>query len=90
MSAVNKQVILRERPTDKVRNKHFAIIEFGEAFATHSRSISDGCLVSREDIVHGLENAPAVLQRLFVGANIGKRLVRVGGEGGAFSDAPER
>jgi NADPH-dependent curcumin reductase CurA len=36
-----------------------------------------GKLNIREDIVEGLENAPAALSSLFAGENLGKRLVRV-------------
>jgi len=36
-----------------------------------------GKLRHREDVQHGLENAPAVLGRLFRGANIGKQLLKV-------------
>ena len=39
--------------------------------------VSTGELRWAEDIVDGLENAPAALQRLFDGANLGKQLVRV-------------
>lgn len=39
--------------------------------------VSTGDLRWVEDIVDGLENAPAALQRLFDGANLGKQLVRV-------------
>ncbi|MFE6648573.1 NADP-dependent oxidoreductase [Nocardioides sp. NPDC057772] len=36
-----------------------------------------------EDVVDGLENAPAALQGIFDGDNLGKRLVRVGASNGA-------
>ena len=39
--------------------------------------IEEGRLKYREDIVEGLENAPAAFLRLFTGANIGKVLVKV-------------
>ncbi|WP_280415440.1 NADP-dependent oxidoreductase [Nocardia carnea] len=39
--------------------------------------VATGELRWAEDIVDGLENAPAALQRLFDGANLGKQLVRV-------------
>ncbi len=42
--------------------------------------IRDGRLKYREDIVDGLENAPAAFARLFTGENLGKQLVRVGPE----------
>ena len=39
--------------------------------------IAEGRLTYREDIVEGLEQAPAALLKLFDGANLGKLLVRV-------------
>jgi len=39
--------------------------------------VADGRLAYREDIQHGFENAPATLQRLFVGANRGKQLLEL-------------
>ena len=39
--------------------------------------VADGRLAYREDIQHGFENAPATLQRLFVGANRGKQMLEV-------------
>ena len=37
----------------------------------------EGRLKDRVDVVHGLENAPAALRRLFEGANQGKQLVKI-------------
>ena len=45
-----------------------------------ARWLADGRLAYREDIVEGLENAPAAFQRLFDGRNFGKLLVRVSAE----------
>lgn len=42
--------------------------------------VDAGKLVVREDIIDGLENLPAALIGLLAGENIGKRMVRVGGE----------
>lgn len=53
---------------------------FPTAFEDLSRWVSEGRLNCREDIVDGLENAPAALQGLFEGRNIGKRLVRLSSE----------
>lgn len=39
--------------------------------------IAEGLLAWREDIVLGLENAPAAFNRLFDGSNFGKLLVQV-------------
>ncbi len=39
--------------------------------------VEEGRLAYREDVQHGFENAPAALQRLFVGANKGKQLLKL-------------
>lgn len=39
--------------------------------------VADERLAYREDIQHGFENAPATLQRLFVGANRGKQMLEI-------------
>ena len=49
----------------------------GEAVAVLSKWLRDGRLRYAEDIVDGLENAPAALVRLLAGKNRGKMLVRV-------------
>lgn len=50
---------------------------FPAAFGDLSRWVAEGRLIYRDDVVDGLENAPAALQGLFDGSNIGKRLVRL-------------
>jgi len=40
--------------------------------------VADGSVRYREDVVHGLESAPAALRGLLAGANFGKLLVQVG------------
>jgi hypothetical protein len=54
--------------------------DFPVARARLSRWLADGRLVAREDVQHGFENAPRTLMRLFSGANVGKQLLRLGGE----------
>lgn len=39
--------------------------------------VMEGSLVYKTDVVDGLDNAPAALDRLFTGANLGKVMVRV-------------
>ena len=51
--------------------------EFPLARERIRRWIRDGRIKSREDVQHGLENAPRTLIRLFEGANIGKQLLKV-------------
>jgi NADPH-dependent curcumin reductase CurA len=48
-----------------------------EALPHLGRWLAEGKLKFRTDVVEGLENAPAALDRLFTGANIGKLLVKV-------------
>ena len=49
-----------------------------EALADLRQWVADGRIKVREDIVEGLENAPAGLVGLLAGENVGKRMVRVG------------
>jgi hypothetical protein len=53
-----------------------------EAIADLAGWVRDGKLHYSEDIVDGLENAPAALVRLLAGGNKGKMIVRVGEEPG--------
>jgi len=39
--------------------------------------LASGALVQKEDVQHGIENAPRTLMRLFEGANFGKQLLRL-------------
>jgi NADPH-dependent curcumin reductase CurA len=48
-----------------------------EAFEALGLWQRDGSLVHKEDVAHGLENAPKALLRLFSGKNFGKQLVKV-------------
>jgi hypothetical protein len=50
---------------------------FGEAVAQLAQWVQAGKIAYREDIAHGLENAPDTLKRLFVGANVGKQLLKI-------------
>lgn len=53
---------------------------FGEAAAQLAQWVRDGSLKYQVDVLDGIERAPAGLQRLFSGANVGKQLVRVSPE----------
>ncbi|MFN8558575.1 MAG: NADP-dependent oxidoreductase [Dehalococcoidia bacterium] len=53
---------------------------FPEAMARMTRWLHDGRLKTREDIVEGLEHAPAALRSLFEGGNTGKLLLKVSDE----------
>jgi NADPH-dependent curcumin reductase CurA len=48
-----------------------------EAMAALAGWLSEGKLKDRVDVQHGLENAPATLERLFKGENAGKQLLRI-------------
>lgn len=50
---------------------------FPEALAHLSGMLGRGELIIAESIAEGLEAAPAALDGLFAGANLGKQLVRV-------------
>ena len=64
------------------RMEGFIVLDYlaraGEAVAALSGWLRDGRLKDRVDVVHGLENAPAALLRVFEGKNQGKQLVRLG------------
>lgn len=55
---------------------------FDEALADLRQWLKDGRLAYREDIVDGLENAPAMLAGLYAGRNTGRALIRVRSEPG--------
>ncbi|MBP0640102.1 NADP-dependent oxidoreductase [Cupriavidus sp. AcVe19-6a] len=53
---------------------------FPEALEVMAKWVRDGELKYRVDIADGIEQAPAALNRLFTGKNIGKQLVRLSPE----------
>ncbi len=71
----------------RARMEGFVVIDYEdryrEAMGPLARWLAEGQLRYRTDVVDGLEQAPAAVNRLFDGANIGKLLVRV-------SDEPSR
>lgn len=48
-----------------------------EGLTQLSQWVKAGELKDRVDVMHGLENAPRALRRLFTGENIGKQLLRI-------------
>jgi NADPH-dependent curcumin reductase CurA len=68
--------------TKRGRMEGFIVLDYlaraGEAVAALSGWLREGRLKDRVDVVHGLENAPAALLRVFEGKNQGKQLVRLG------------
>lgn len=66
----------------RVRMQGFIILDhYADRFAAFQRDMSrwveDGSIVLREDVVDGLEAAPAALIGLLQGGNLGKAVVRV-------------
>jgi NADPH-dependent curcumin reductase CurA len=63
------------------RMEGFVVTDFNdqmpEAQAALSAWVRNGVIKYQSDIVEGLENAPAALERLFLGKNRGKQLVRI-------------
>jgi len=55
---------------------HF-MAEFGKAMAEIGQWVREGKLKVKETVVEGLENAPAALQGLFTGKNLGKMIIKV-------------
>lgn len=66
----------------RLRMEGFIVMDFAHNDAKAVRAlqhwVSTGQIKVFEDIVDGLENAPAALMGLLAGDNIGKRMVRVG------------
>lgn len=65
----------------RARMQGFIVLDWASEFADIRqrlvKMVQKGQLTYREDIQHGFENAPATLQRLFVGANKGKQLLKI-------------
>ena len=71
--------------TKRLRMEGFLVFDhaarFGEALDRLAAWIDEGRLVVLEDVVEGLDAAPAALVGLLAGDNVGKRMVRVGPDG---------
>ncbi len=63
------------------RMEGFVVIDYmpraAEAMTALATWLREGKLKDRIDLQHGLENAPAAVERLFKGENAGKQLVRI-------------
>ncbi|MCG8691480.1 MAG: zinc-binding dehydrogenase, partial [Minwuiales bacterium] len=68
----------------RVRIEGFIVTDFirrfPEAIAALSGWVADGRIRYRVDVVDGLENAPAAVNKLFDGSNQGKLMVKVSDE----------
>ncbi len=75
----NRQLLMK-----RARMEGFLVLDhmdrLSEALGDLSAWLRDGRLRYREDIVDGLENAPAALLRLLAGGNKGKMMLRIGPE----------
>jgi NADPH-dependent curcumin reductase CurA len=67
--------------TRRARMEGFIVLDYRDRYPTARadmlRWLDSGGLNAAEDIVEGLEQAPATLRRLFEGKNLGKQLLRV-------------
>lgn len=67
------------------RIEGFIVLDYlgraGEAFGKLGEWVATGKLTCATDVVVGLENAPTALDRLFIGANRGKLMVKVADNG---------
>ena len=66
----------------RARVEGFIVIDYADRFPAATAALEqwyrDGKIKYRADVVEGLEHAPAALDRLFNGGNMGKLLVKVG------------
>src|SRR5262245_61211644 len=81
----NLMNVVRQR----ARMEGLIVLDYAARFAEGTAQLAEwvraGELVHREDIQHGIENAPNAFLRLFTGQNLGKQLLRVGDPEGAAS-----
>lgn len=70
--------------TQRARMEGFIVFDYaeqyGKAIEDMSQWIKEGKLKSRETVVHGIDNTPDALVKLFKGDNTGKMLVKVAEE----------
>ena len=71
----NRLMVVRARMEGILVTDYAA--HFAQAGAELARHVAEGRIKNRVDVVDGLERAPAALQRLFTGENLGKQLVRL-------------
>jgi NADPH-dependent curcumin reductase len=70
---------------NRARMQGFVVVDYmgraAEAMREMAAWIAEGKLVAREDVVEGFERFPDALLKLFAGENVGKLVLKVGGEG---------
>lgn len=80
-AAANGVTRVRELLVNRASLQAFIISEHPEywptAFSDLARWIKEGRLKYREDIVEGIENAPAAFMKMLKGGNFGKQLVKL-------------
>jgi NADPH-dependent curcumin reductase CurA len=69
--------VMRAIGVGQVVDSRRAAERFPEAMAALSNWLAEGKLKQKEDVAHGLENAPSTLIRLFTGQNFGKQLLKI-------------
>jgi NADPH-dependent curcumin reductase CurA len=71
MTDTNHRITLAGRPVGNYMDRaHEAMLEMGGW-------LMKGKLIYKTDVVEGLDKAPAALNRLFTGANMGKVMVKL-------------
>jgi NADPH-dependent curcumin reductase len=74
-------LLMRNVLTKRLLVRGFIVTDFAARFEEFIRDVSqwvkEGRIKYREDVVEGLDNAPATLIGLLKGKNFGKQLVRV-------------
>jgi NADPH-dependent curcumin reductase CurA len=68
----------------RLRMEGFIVLDYAKRFAEGEEQLAQwlraGQIVALEDVVDGLEHAPAALVGMLAGDNVGKRMVRVGAD----------
>jgi NADPH-dependent curcumin reductase CurA len=66
---------------NRARMEGMVVFDYAERYGTAVRDIAqwmrEGSFISKEDVVDGIENFPATLNKLFSGGNFGKLVLRV-------------
>jgi NADPH-dependent curcumin reductase CurA len=77
LPATMREILSRSLTLRGFINYEFAAGHYATFLQTVAAGIADGRIRYREDIAHGLENAPAAFIGMLEGRNFGKALVRV-------------